>query len=166
MFTTGETVGLAEWIIEDNLLVSILFSMICGFVFGYLIVMLRKLNLFDDKGFEQNLLPKVPTLIAFCLSLLGLLGYFLFALFCHWKEHCNEIHSYVVFIPVSYYLIDPLGQPTFEISRNQTTENNVRDWREETVGMAEWIIDDICLVKYCIFKSLIVPRGQPTSHVL
>ena len=56
-------------------------------------------------GGKLKLLVQKPCfkVIVALLSLGGIIAYSIFANMCYYKLNCEEIHPYVVFIPVSYF---------------------------------------------------------------
>ena len=52
---------------------------------------------------KLNLLVQTPVfkLVVSILSICGIVAYSVFANMCYYKLHCEEIHPYVVFIPVN-----------------------------------------------------------------
>ena len=57
-------------------------------------------------------------------------------------------------VGIIFFSVRP-SVPTFQILQNKITENNVR-YTDMTMGLAEWIIDDTCLVCSTFFKYLII----------
>ena len=57
-------------------------------------------------GGKLKLLVQKPCfkIIVALLSFGGIIAYSIFANICYYKLNCEEIHPYVVFIPVSYFL--------------------------------------------------------------
>lgn len=69
-------------------------------VFGLFYLNAQKFGLIDDST-RQHLLSGARTrFLAFSAALLGLGGYTAFTITCHTKPECNEVHSYVAFVPV------------------------------------------------------------------
>ena len=50
------------------------------------------------------------------------------------------------------HVVRPSVRPNFSNLAKQSNRNNVRYWRD--MGLAEWIIDDTCLVQIVAIKSL------------
>lgn len=58
-------------------------------------------QLLDDRNHSNLLSPRL-SLLAVLTAFCGLAGYLAFAILCRNGEECNEVHPYIVFIPVSY----------------------------------------------------------------
>ncbi|RZF39634.1 hypothetical protein LSTR_LSTR001155 [Laodelphax striatellus] len=80
------------------------YSMPFGVVFGMGLVLAQKLNLLDDNN-HSNLLSPRAALGAVFLATVGLGCSLAFALLCHTKLQCNEVHSYTVFVPIVSYIL-------------------------------------------------------------
>lgn len=74
-----------------------------GVVFGMGLLVAQKFNLVDDNN-HSNLFSPRPAVFAVFLALVGIGSSSAFALLCHNKLECNEVHSYTVFVPVSSVL--------------------------------------------------------------
>ena len=79
---------------------SCYFSTLYGMVFGFMYQILKRYNLIDDNN-HSNLFSRGIALTATLLSIIGIGGYATFTFLCSNKPQCNEVHSYIVFIPVS-----------------------------------------------------------------
>ena len=73
--------------------------MLYGLTFAFLIALSLRFRLFDDSH-TGALWGKLLSILVTIASLAGILGYFLFALYCGQKQDCNQIHPYIAFIPV------------------------------------------------------------------
>ena len=75
-------------------------SICYGMIFGLLYLNAQKFGLIDDSS-RQHLLsrPRIRFLVV-AAALLGLGGYTAFTVTCHSKPKCNEVHSYLAFLPV------------------------------------------------------------------
>ena len=93
--------------------------MVYGFIFALLTAIANRFKLIDDTS-KTYLWSQTITIIVSFLSFSGLMGYTVFAFYCGIKEHCNEVHTYVVFFPVSvvkqYYISLPTKYFTNDIS--------------------------------------------------
>ena len=69
-------------------------------LFALLIIILRKLKLIEDSN-HLNLCPRSVSVFALSCSIIGIGSYAIFGSFCPNPKYCNEIHPYIVFIPVS-----------------------------------------------------------------
>lgn len=70
-------------------------------IFGLLYLIAQKDGLIDDSSPTRNLLSsRVGTSATVLVATLGLGGYTAFTFNCEDKTKCNELHSYIVFIPV------------------------------------------------------------------
>ena len=80
------------------------FSICFGMVFGFLYLNAQKFGLIDDST-RQHLLSRtrIRVLVVFA-AVLGLGGYTAFTVTCKSKPECNEVHSYLTFLPVIYDL--------------------------------------------------------------
>jgi hypothetical protein len=79
-------------------------SICYGMIFGLLYLNAQKFGLIDDSS-RQHLLsrPRIRFLVV-AAALLGLGGYTAFTVTCHGgKPECNEVHSYLAFLPVKMY---------------------------------------------------------------
>jgi len=77
-------------------------SSICfGMLFGFVFLNLQKYGLVDDSTRQHLFKSKTTLILAVWASFIGLGGYTFFTLTCHNKADCNQVHSYVAFIPVS-----------------------------------------------------------------
>jgi hypothetical protein len=75
-----------------------------GMVLAFLVIIARKYALFNDSG-QSSLLSKRLTVACCVLAAACLTGYFGFMSRYNSKKDCNEIHSYVSFIPVLSYIV-------------------------------------------------------------
>ena len=72
----------------------------------------------------------------------------------------KNLGDYVLFDQYEFKHIDPLGQPTVTAGRdhfsNLEKQNKAKTMfaTGETVGLAEWIIDDTYLVLFCLYNSI------------
>ena len=88
-----------RWACRNNSSHSICY----GMIFGLLYLNAQKFGLIDDSS-RQHLLsrPRIRFLVV-AAALLGLGGYTAFTVTCHSKPKCNEVHSYLAFLPVKFY---------------------------------------------------------------
>lgn len=77
------------------------YSICYGMVFGFLYVNAQKYGLIDDSTGHNLFTSTKAMVMAVLVGLLGLGGYTAFTTTCRSKPPCNEIHSYVVFVPVN-----------------------------------------------------------------
>jgi hypothetical protein len=81
--------------------VCVLYSICYGMIFGFLYLNAQKFGLIDDST-RQHLLSRTKIRFLVVLAaLIGLGGYTAFTITCHNKPECNEVHSYLAFLPVS-----------------------------------------------------------------
>ena len=71
-----------------------------GMLFALIVIITRKLKIIEDSN-QMNLCSRPISILALAFSILGILGYGIFGTYCPSLNYCNEIHPYVVFIPVS-----------------------------------------------------------------
>ena len=69
-------------------------------VFGFLYLNAQKYGLIDDSTGKNLLSTTKRMVLVVSAAVLGLGGYTAFTVTCRNKPECNEIHSYIVFIPV------------------------------------------------------------------
>lgn len=75
-----------------------------GVVFAAAYQLAQRHGLLDDTG-RSNLLPPGAALSATLLAFIGLGSYATFTFLCSNTYDCNEIHSYVAFLPIVSYII-------------------------------------------------------------
>ncbi|XP_063235873.1 N-acetylneuraminate 9-O-acetyltransferase isoform X2 [Bacillus rossius redtenbacheri] len=80
------------------------YSISYGMVFAVAYLLAQRYSLLDDNNHSNIFSPRIA-LLATLLLLAGLGSYAAFALLCHNKQECNEIHSYTVFVPVVSYVV-------------------------------------------------------------
>lgn len=76
--------------------------MLFGVIFGLLVAIGYRYRVFDDSS-GGSLWSKPINGLVVMGSILGILSYLIFASYCNNKRDCNEIHSYISFVPVSRY---------------------------------------------------------------
>ena len=104
------------------------YSFLFGMAFGLTVCVLKRLNLVDDyetnvehdnldsrdvrdKRREQTNLPSYLKIFLILVSLGGLIGYILFAIFCRSKENCDYVTTYITVIPVSIKHVNFVFKP-------------------------------------------------------
>ena len=70
-------------------------------IFGFLYLNGQKFGLIDDSTRQHLLNGRLTRWSVLLAAVLGLGGYTVFTVTCHSKPECNEVHSYLAFIPVS-----------------------------------------------------------------
>ncbi|XP_063827945.1 N-acetylneuraminate 9-O-acetyltransferase [Ostrinia nubilalis] len=80
------------------------YSMIFGIIFAMAYLLAQRYNLLDDNN-HSNLFTPGISLSATLLAFIGLGSYVTFTFFCTNTFDCNEIHSYVAFLPIVSYII-------------------------------------------------------------
>ncbi|CAG0885358.1 unnamed protein product, partial [Darwinula stevensoni] len=80
------------------------YSIAFGMVYAFAYQMAQRHNFLDD-GNHSNLWSRGVALTVTFLSIIGLGGFSTFTLLCQSKPECNEIHSYIVFIPIVAFLL-------------------------------------------------------------
>merc|ERR1719510_1088265 len=76
------------------------YTTLYGMLFALLVIILRKLKFIEDSN-HLNLCPRSISVFALSCSFIGIGSYAIFGSFCPNPKYCNEIHPYIVFIPVS-----------------------------------------------------------------
>lgn len=80
------------------------YTVVFGMIFANIVHIAQKYNIFDD-GNHGNLFSR-KTLFTFSLvALVGVGSYTSFSFLCKNKLNCDEIHSYIVFIPIIGYIV-------------------------------------------------------------
>ncbi|CAG0914265.1 unnamed protein product [Notodromas monacha] len=80
------------------------YSMAYGAIFGLGYHLVHKYHLVDDSN-HSNLWTRGWTLAFTLLATLGMGAYTTFTFFCRSKPECNEVHSYVVFVPLLAFVV-------------------------------------------------------------
>lgn len=75
-----------------------------GVIFALLIHVGQKFNIFDDNN-HGNLFSRRVSLLGILVGLVSIGFYLVFSIFCQNKQNCEEIHSYIVFIPICGYIV-------------------------------------------------------------
>lgn len=80
------------------------YSAAYGMMFSAIFIAAQKFNIVDDSN-HGNLFSRRISLSSTLLSIAGLGFYTTFTFFCKNKLDCEEIHSYVVFIPIISFIV-------------------------------------------------------------
>ncbi|CAH2235034.1 jg15793 [Pararge aegeria aegeria] len=80
------------------------YSMAYGIIFATAYLLAQGYNLLDDNN-HSNLFTPGLSLSATLVAFIGLGSYVTFTFFCTNTFDCNEIHSYVTFLPIVSYII-------------------------------------------------------------
>ncbi|KAJ2943541.1 hypothetical protein O0L34_g16649 [Tuta absoluta] len=80
------------------------YSMAYGIIFAMAYLLAQRYNLLDDKN-HSNLFTPGVSLTATLLAFIGIGSYVTFTFFCTNIFDCNEIHSYVAWLPIVSYII-------------------------------------------------------------
>lgn len=80
------------------------YSAAYGMIFSAIFIAAQKFNIVDDSN-HGNLFSRRISLSSTLLSIAGLGFYTTFTFFCKNKLDCEEIHSYVVFIPIISFIV-------------------------------------------------------------
>lgn len=75
-----------------------------GMIFGAVFQILQKYNIIDD-NIQGNLFSKRISLTVTLFAMTGIGFYTTFSFLCKNRNECEEIHSYIVFIPIISYII-------------------------------------------------------------
>ena len=80
------------------------YTVLYGMCFAYLILFIENYDTYKNLGIKrktyQQLSSKLKTFLCL-LSILGLIVYFVVLFLCSNKAICDEIHSYIIILPVS-----------------------------------------------------------------
>lgn len=80
------------------------YSTMYGMLFALILYLAQRYNIYDDNN-HSNLFSRGIALSATLASLIGLGCYISFTFLCHNELECNEIHSYIVFVPIISYVV-------------------------------------------------------------
>ncbi|CAF4926844.1 unnamed protein product [Pieris macdunnoughi] len=80
------------------------YSLAYGIIFAIAYLLAQRYNLLDDNN-HSNLFTPGISLSATLLAFIGLGSYITFTFFCTNTFDCNEIHSYVTFLPIVSYIL-------------------------------------------------------------
>ncbi|XP_068618481.1 N-acetylneuraminate 9-O-acetyltransferase [Battus philenor] len=80
------------------------YSMAYGIIFATAYLLAQRYNLLDDNN-HSNLFTPGLSLTATLLAFIGIGSYVTFTFLCSNTFDCNEIHSYVAFLPIVSYII-------------------------------------------------------------
>lgn len=80
------------------------FTIFFGVIFSALVHLAQKYS-FIDESTNGNLFSKRTTVIFSFFAIGGITFYTLFSFLCSNRKECEEIHSYIVFIPIIGYLL-------------------------------------------------------------
>ncbi|XP_063363249.1 N-acetylneuraminate 9-O-acetyltransferase [Cydia amplana] len=80
------------------------YSMTYGIIFAVAYLVAQRYNLLDDNN-HSNLFTPGVSLTATLLAFIGIGSYVTYTFFCTNIFDCNEIHSYVAFLPIVSYII-------------------------------------------------------------
>lgn len=80
------------------------YSMAYGVVFAAVFLIAQKFNLINDNN-HGNLFSRGIALSAILIAFIFIGIYTTFTFLCHNKEECEEVHSYIVFLPIIGYII-------------------------------------------------------------
>ena len=74
-------------------------------LFALLMIVLRKFKLMEDSN-HLNLCQRSISVFALTCSIIGITSYGIFGSLCPSLKYCNEVHPYIVWLPlISYVLI-------------------------------------------------------------
>lgn len=79
------------------------YSITYGMIFGAFLHISQKYGIVDDNN-HSNLFSRQISLSVTLLSIIGIGFYTTFSFLCRNRQNCEEIHSYVVFIPIIGYI--------------------------------------------------------------
>lgn len=75
-----------------------------GMIFAACFHIAQKYSIFDDNN-HGNLFARKTSITVTLLAIIGVGFYEMFSFFCRNEQNCEEIHSYIVFIPIVGYII-------------------------------------------------------------
>lgn len=75
-----------------------------GVMFAILIHIGQKFNVFDDNN-HGNLFSRRVSLLGILVGVVSIGFYLVFSIFCQNKQNCEEIHSYIAFVPICGYIV-------------------------------------------------------------
>ncbi|KAK4010994.1 N-acetylneuraminate 9-O-acetyltransferase [Daphnia magna] len=81
------------------------YSICYGMIFGLLYLNAQKFGLIDDSARHHLLSRTRIRFLVVVAALLGLGGYTAFTITCHSKPKCNEVHSYLAFLPIVSFIV-------------------------------------------------------------
>lgn len=76
-----------------------------GVIFAILIHIGQKFNVVVDDNNQGNLFSRRISLLGILVGLVSIGFYLVFSIFCQNKQNCEEIHSYIAFIPICGYVV-------------------------------------------------------------
>ncbi|KAK4300437.1 hypothetical protein Pmani_027363 [Petrolisthes manimaculis] len=80
------------------------YSMLYGMVFSLLYNALTQYSIIEDKS-GSSLLGGRPAVVVWCVAAVCLASYSALTSFCTSKPDCNEVHPYVVWVPILGYIV-------------------------------------------------------------
>lgn len=80
------------------------YSALYGMLFGVIIILAQKFNLYDDNN-HSNLFSRSIALTIVLAAIIGLGSYITFTCLCVSEADCAEIHSYIAFLPILSYIV-------------------------------------------------------------
>lgn len=80
------------------------YSILFGMVFAVMYMLAQKYSFLDDNN-HSNLFSRGIALSATLAALIGMGSYTTFTFLCRNQLECNEIHSYIVFLPIISYIV-------------------------------------------------------------
>ncbi|KAJ1529582.1 hypothetical protein ONE63_006352 [Megalurothrips usitatus] len=79
------------------------YSVSFGMMYAVGLFLAQRHQLLDDRNHSNLMSPRL-SLLAVLAAFCGLGGYLGFSILCHNREECNEVHPYIVFIPIVSYI--------------------------------------------------------------
>lgn len=80
------------------------YSAMYGMSFALVLFLAQKYNIYDDNN-HNNLFSRGLALSATLVAFMGMGCYVMVTFLCHDELECNEIHSYIVFLPIVGYVV-------------------------------------------------------------
>ncbi|KAI5637510.1 10 TM acyl transferase domain found in cas1p domain-containing protein [Phthorimaea operculella] len=131
------------------------YSMAYGIIFAMAYLLAQRYNLLDDKN-HSNLFTPGVSLTATLLAFIGIGSYVTFTFFCTNIFDCNEIHSYVAWLPIVSYII------LRNISGALRTRHSTHEIHKLTGIILPYAVPDdwrLVLRNFAIFLAILVPIG-------
>ncbi|XP_034250160.1 N-acetylneuraminate 9-O-acetyltransferase isoform X2 [Thrips palmi] len=79
------------------------YSVSYGMIYAVGLFLAQRHQLLDDRNHSNLLSPRL-SFFAALMSLCGIGGYLGFSILCRNRQECNEVHPYIVFIPIISYI--------------------------------------------------------------
>lgn len=81
------------------------YTVLFGMLFSICFHLAQKTYNICDDTTTSNLFTKRTSIVLTLVALMNIIGYITFSLLCENEQNCEEIHTYIVFIPIISYVI-------------------------------------------------------------